>query len=347
MLDALWHNPFRSPSWAWRRANAIHTGSQPGLTMKRDGKPGMKRVRPLMRYLRGWQKCHNDIQKAELAAHEPKLFWAHSVFMADDAPVKWLIEARLLARETDNEIAARLGCDPSIVACYHDTFFDVREKINYRDYIINSVFGEACYRGLSERRHDLLWKLFGYYGGPHVLDTVSSRLGGSVWCNSPEQASKFLQDTAINAMKQKAAIAALTVPINSETHIDLIESFVKYVEIERNTESQGQARDQIVDNIQATLEALPFAAYKGAASLKGTLEQYDNTSVELRTDELLAASLGAQLPYADMLTTMCFPPPPALTVELVEKADKDVPNEEHQGSRSTAHAGNRRRRLKG
>jgi hypothetical protein len=297
----------------------IHDGTNPGLSFKRDGKEGCRRVRPILRYLRAWRQCSNDAERAQLAGHCPYLFWAHTIYLQDNAPAKWLIEARLLARESDYEIASRIGMSPEIIKCYHDTFFDVREKLDYRDYVIAMVFGEAAFRGLSERQHDLLWKMFGYLGGPFVIDSVSSRLINASWCNSSEAAGSFWQDIALNVMKHKAAVATLVVPINSETHLDLISAFVKYVEIERTTDSQGQARDQIVDNIQQTLTLLSFSVVSQEKPIQGLLEPYDKSGVELHTDEMITLSMGGQLPYAEMLKNMHFPPPP-LQLEVTADA---------------------------
>lgn len=330
MLEQLWHNPLRSPVWPWLRATGIVDGTFPGLSYHRDGREGCKRIRPIIRYIRAWRRCTSDAERAQLALHCPHLFWAHSIFLQDNAPAKWLIEARLLARESDYEIASRIGCSPEIVKCYHDTFFDVREKLDFRDYVTSMVFGEAAFRGLSERQHDLLWKMFGYLGGPFVIDSVSSRLINASWCNSAEAATSFWQETALNAMKHKAAVATLVVPINSETHLDLIGAFVKYVEIERTTDSQGQARDQIVDNIQQTLTMLSFSVVSQDKPLTGVLEQYDKSGVELHTDEMITLSLGGGLPYADMLKNMHFPPPPLqleVTVEPTPEPTKESTKE--------------------
>lgn len=269
-------------------------------------------MRPLIKYLKAYNQCHDDQQKLELASHQPDLFWAHSIYQQPDGVAKWLIEARLLARESDMEISARLGCTVGIVRSYHDNFFDVRPKLDFRDYILHAVFTEAIYRGLHERQHDLMWKMFGYFGGPFVIDAVSSRLINPTWANSANDASSFFQDVTLNVMKHKAAVAVITVPINAETNLDLIATFVKYVEIERTTESQGQAKDQIVDNIQKCMELIPFKVISEDRPISGILEQFDKSAVELNSAELLAVSVGAELPYADMLLNMHFPPPPAL-----------------------------------
>lgn len=313
MLSCLWNNPLRSPSWPWQRANGILHEDAPKLSANTDGRAAVSRVRPLLRYLEAYDKCHTDQQKLELATREPDIFWAHSIYQQPDGPAKWLIEARLLARESDMEISARLGTTPGIVRSYHDYFFDVRPKLDFRDYILHAVFTEAIYRGLHERQHDLLWKMFGYFGGPHVIDAVSSRLINPTWAGSPSDAAAFFQDTVLNVMKHKAAVAIITVPINAETNLDLISTFVKYVEIERTTESQGQAKEQIIDNLQECLQMIPFQVISEDRPIRGVLERFDRSAVELNSEELLAVSFGAELPYADMMVDMQFPPPPALT----------------------------------
>ena len=114
----------------------------------------------------------------------------------------------------------------------------------------------ACRR----RDHDLLWKLFGYLGGPYVLDAMISDIPHPTWANRAEDIPGFFQHTAISIMKMRAAIAAVCAPSDQRAQLDLIEAFVKYVEIERTTDSTGNAQDQVQEGLQQLLESLPFAA---------------------------------------------------------------------------------------
>jgi hypothetical protein len=156
-------------------------------------------------------------------------------------------QARVLAGESDEEIAYKVGTDPEIINAYINVFFDVRGKMNHTDYMVNVVMADAVTRGLQERHYDLLWKLLGYHGGTHVLNAVINKFTHTDRPDNPQGVSNFFQDFAVNAIKYKAAIAALTVQANTHTQLPLIDSYVKYIEIERSTQV-------VVDTVRDALD---------------------------------------------------------------------------------------------
>jgi hypothetical protein len=123
--------------------------------------------------------------------------------------------------------------------------------------------------------------------------------------NSAEGVPSYFQDAAINILKKKTMMAALAVPVENHTHMHLIEAFVKYVEIEKTTDSAGQANDQIQQGLQDLLESLPFAAV-GVANKK-QLPAIDTCAAELRSDELMLTTIGCKMPGAEFLQQLRFP----------------------------------------
>lgn len=278
----------------------------PAPTARRDGE-GYKWIKQAAQFQRAMNRCVTDRQRTALSLECPALFWARWVYLKASSPFKYAIEAHLLARESNREIAFKNGCSLEVVEAYEQLFFNVRERLAHREYIVNVVMGEAVHRGLHERSYDLLWKLFGYAAGPCVLDTMIGRLPLLCWTHRPEDVPSFFQDTAISLMKQKATIAALTVPVNSSTHIDLIAAFVKYVEVERTTDSLGKTQEQIISNINSVLGAIPFAVAQPGGVPSGYLAAYDASAAELRSDEMMLAAAGIPLPGHRMLLDLKFP----------------------------------------
>jgi hypothetical protein len=80
------------------------------------------------------------------------------------------VEARLLAGETFEEVAARCDSRVEAVEAYHALFFEVQGVLKAADYIANVVIGRRLHCGLTEEDVDLLLKCFAYCGGPLVLD---------------------------------------------------------------------------------------------------------------------------------------------------------------------------------
>jgi hypothetical protein len=297
----------RAPHWRWLRAIQIDAGG-PRASRNTDGSGGFAWIRRALRLKRRHAMAANRPHLLfALARGDRALFWAHSIWAEEKAPTRWAIEAHILAGESDDEIAKKVGCEPDVITAYEAVFFNVREKLEQIEYISNVVMGEAVARGITERQYDLLWKLFGYRGGPHVLDAMVGKFSALSKPQRPEEVSQFFQEAAINAMRHKAAVAALTVPINTHTQLPLLDAYVKYVEIERTTHSSQQAHVSIVQNIGAMLSALPFKVGTKLDSAGDKMVPFDNNAAELRSDELMVVAAGGKLENQPLLEELKFP----------------------------------------
>lgn len=307
MFQAVRDNPRRAPNWRWLRAVEIDSGG-PRASRAIDGADGFEWIRRAIRLKRRFEQANNRPAAIyALLQRDRDLFWAHSIWAEDKAPTRWGIEARVLAGETNEEIAAKVGTSPAVIAAYEQVFFDVREKLQNTDYITNVVMADAVTRGLQERQYDLLWKMLGYKGGAHVLNAVISKSSALTRPETPEEVAGFFQDFAINAMKYKAAVATMTVQINTHTQLSLIDSFVKYVEIERTTENATKAHSTIVENIGAMLSSLPFKVGTKLDSDTLKMLPFDNGAAELRNDELMVLSTGGSLKNKQTIEDLHFP----------------------------------------
>lgn len=307
MLQALQHNPRRAPHWRWLRAVQIDAGG-PKTTRTADGPAGFTWIRRALRLKRHFERAQNDHNALCALIHrDSDLFWAHSMWAEEKAPTRWAVEARILAGQTDEEIAQTLGTTPGVINAYANTFFDVREKMAHNDYVVNVIMGDAVTRGLQERHYDLLWKLLGFQGGPHVLNAVINRFTPTNKPTGPEGVSGFFQDFAIGTMKYKAALAALTVQANTHTQLPLIDSFVKYVEIERTTENATKAQSTIIENIGAMLTSLPFRVGTKLDSEAVKMLPFDNGAAELNSAEMMAIATGGKLADQPAIEQLTFP----------------------------------------
>lgn len=309
MLETLRSNPSRVVDWRWQRA--CQWGEDPCDALKprvrRDGRDGSKWINKAIRFKALYDETEDDKDRACLSDQFPAMFWAHSIYQDDGNPQKYAIEAYILAREKDHEVGFRAGCAPEIVEAYEAVFFNVRDKLRHMSYIINVVLGDAIHRGLHDRRYDLLWKLCAYQGGPYVLDMLISKYSQIAWASDPSAVGAYWQDTAINALKMKAALASLTVPVNSQTNLHLLDIFNKYVEIERSTDTQGQQQAAVLENLQAMMQNLPYSMAGQSEDETRHLIHYNAVGAELRYEELMIVSAGHELPYAKELEAIGYP----------------------------------------
>ena len=280
-----------------------------------DGRESFIWIRRSMRFLDAYRRCkHDERLLTELALRDPLMFWPHEFYHDESSRrFRFAIEARFLARQTNREIAFHAGCAEEFIEVYEAVYFNVREKLKYKDYIVNSVFREAASRGIKGRNCDLLWKLAGYFHGPRVLDALISGFASPTWVTRAEDVDACFQDIAVKTIKRKAAIAALAVPIDSTTHMNLINAFVKFTDIEQNSGGPGTANDQILKNVDAMLKALPFGVGTRSEDhlrQNPAVAQFDDIAAELRSDELINVAIGRANPQLDQLKDLTFPPTP-------------------------------------
>jgi len=259
------------------------------------------------------ESCQNDMDRVLLSERWPEIFWAHWAWSSETNPQKFSIEAHILSRENDFEIGYRCGMPPEYVEAYEALFFNAREKLQHPQYVINCIIGPAIHRGISEREYDLLWKLYGYFLGPHVLMALESKFSNPSWCGTPDGVGASILDDAIGTLKLKAALAAKTVPVNQHTQLALMEQFTKFVEVERNTDSAGKAQEAILDHIQAMMTSLPFniggrdPRNNNLMIDRGPLEPFEQSAIELTYEETLRVSVRQPIANAETLKQLAFP----------------------------------------
>lgn len=326
MLEATFSNPFRVPHWRWLRAAGYLDGRQRRPTKKRDGAEGYRWIKRAANFQHAYNACDGDGDMIELAETYPDIFWAHHAYRERGGnPMGYQIEAHILARDSDFQVGYHAGLSPKLVEAYEALFFNVRDRLDHQGYILHQVMGPAIQRGLSEREYDLLWKLYGYFCGPHMLLALINKFPNPGWCSTPDTINSVVQDDAINTLKLKAALAAKIVSVNQHTSLSLLDTFTKFIEVERTTDTAGKAENQILDHINAMMTNLPFTVggrtppkvnNARANSRVMTLRQ---SAVELSFEESMAVAAGQPIENEDMIlqlgavdpdgNSLAFPPP--------------------------------------
>jgi hypothetical protein len=156
-------NALRSPAWRWERACELRNQGQ-ALSFERDG----SRTEYVYRYLTttlDWGR-----------AADPDLHAAIEIYQRGGER-RMLIEARILARQSTAEIAARYDLPVEVVAIYEEAFFDVRERLDACDYILREVIGLDTHSPLDPAT---LLKKFAYFGGPIILELVLAEMFSGV-----------------------------------------------------------------------------------------------------------------------------------------------------------------------
>jgi len=305
-------NPMRPVDWRWERARIIRETKY--FRLRNEDEWTQKTVKFQKQLL----KCKNEFDRYTLMCKEPDIYFAYNIRGAIGTDIKKVItikdeiEARLLAGEDDQSIADKAGCSVATVNAFEHMFFSVKDKLKNTTYILHQVLGPAIHRGLYERDHDLLWKLYGYFCGSRVIDALTTTFTNPVRPNTPEEVDAMFVDDTRETMRRKAALAARTVGVNEHTQLAILQTYAQFLEIEQ--ESVGTAGEStIIENIKVMMTGLPWTT--GSAALASSdhklLTHYDKQGAELRADEILAISAGMESLEHEDLTNIKFPEAPA------------------------------------
>lgn len=311
-------NPIRAVDWRWLRATGFIDGSERAPSRVADLPAGFKWIRAAIRFARERGTVISDSDLSMLKSRRPAIYWAHQIWDNRSHPLRAEIEARILARQDDHAIGFHTNTSPRIIEAYEALFFHVRDLLHRPAYILHTAIGPSLQRGLSEREFELLWKLFGYFYGPYVLNDLVSKCTNPMWCATPDNTGSAWTDNAIGTLKMKAALAVTTVPVNQQTQLALMDIFTKFIEVERTTDTAGKAHDQVLDSINAMLHAFPLNVSgldptdkaKRLMMDTGPMAAYDASSVEVSYAECLKISTGQRLPNERQLLSERFPEPP-------------------------------------
>lgn len=300
-------NVRRPPDWRWQRAGEIldHGGR---VVRGRDD----QLVKEVCKFRRLLARCQDDYDRLTALDACPALFEAYSLFDASESPVehKWELEARLLAREPMADITRKTGIPAETVAKYEQVFFDVYSRLDAPSLIFHTVIGRSVQSGLAEREYDVLWKLFGYSGGPLVLDAYVYKMPILQTVVSPEGVRAFYKEQTKDTIGMKACVTALTTPINWQTRELILGTWERLLQMEVNAGAAGIGQEAVMANLDGLMKSLVWTKHRPGVddNISGPAASFETSGVRLRAAELAFLSTGQTPEGLDhLLGTVQFP----------------------------------------
>lgn len=159
-------DPFASPDWRWRRACQVHelVREHP----RRQRRPDWDSLQPLLALIEAVNPIGRK-KRTEPVSHE--LLAAYRLYEAG-GPTRWEMEARILARQSDEDIAAAMGLAAGVVNDFEHCFFGVRDRLSASDLVLLEIIGYLPFGGIREGDLRTLWHFYGYSAGPKMLEIV-------------------------------------------------------------------------------------------------------------------------------------------------------------------------------
>lgn len=190
-----------------------------------------------------------------LSCYDPALVQAHLLRWSLDAEDRAIVEARILAGETDAEIGRKRGIMPAAVDWYEGLFFCVRDRLECSDWIRNTIQemgGEKLLFGkdnLNEQQRHTVYRLFGYYHGADMLDATIHTFSPRPL--KAEDCPDWIDD-ALRTSIRAAAMAA--VAKFNKTNIHLL--FQTALKIIKQRRSSDISTVDVTKNIEALVDNL-------------------------------------------------------------------------------------------
>jgi len=300
-------NPLQRPDWRWQRVLELCSGVYPKRCSWRDD----DFIRGTRQFIlkRSHHLTENEAKRL-YSNHLPltAAWFIRAAANSGMSHIIYKIEARLLARQTNEEIADAVGTQPDVIEWYHALWFDVRPRLQHRDWVQDIVLAPAVMRqygegswagvswGLAAPFYDATLKLFAYYGGPDAIDLLLTGGFDITKCpRSPEEVKSWLVDTWKQSMAQRSAAAMMTTHIDKHTAIHLFTLHANLLASAQAVEgAERSARDAgLIEATTKLMTSMPLACGTiGEAVERKAKAPVVNGHFEPRTDELLAMHAG-------------------------------------------------------
>jgi hypothetical protein len=160
------NNCFRPLDWRLRLARRIVAGH---LRAPRHREHAS--LRAAVHFLREEARCRTDRGLARLRERWPAMYAARRLAEVDN-PLGWEVRARIVAGQSDAEVAGRCMLSPETVHLFEALFFSVRDRLGAGDWISGQVIGPGLWRGFTTEEIGRLWMAVANHGGPLALDAV-------------------------------------------------------------------------------------------------------------------------------------------------------------------------------
>jgi hypothetical protein len=291
-------NPLRPVDWRLRKAVEI--------ICENDWTPprGDYLLR-IVQFLRARRRVRDSSQMFVLSRRMQDAFEAFAIYEAGSGDLRSVIEARMLARQSADQIAQMAGVQSPTITFYGAAFFDVQGRLDARDFILQGVILPEMRVGTQRATRHAMWKLVGYLAGPDALEKA---LYGAVsgQATSLENLSEGLAESARTLAQQRVAdLVASPYPSDLQLAAHL-QRLAKKPEGKGNSDPQTDYEKAI----QAMLDTLPWRLKAGDVDddrLPAEVRELEEMGVTLRAHELVLLGLGGSLPNVEALKTARFP----------------------------------------
>ena len=299
----------RDPGWRFARVlHLLESGPRPLRPTRNDDRYIRGYVKFLTEYRYAWTRAESEMEQLHRdPADSPRLsrlfakfaerWYSYRWHMHEDREWRALLQARILAREDDDEIAVHFGTLPKVVHWYERMFFNVRDRLESRTWIAKTILQSATFRAanrdgsMTENQRDLMYKLFAYYGGSYALDAVITGFEHDAMPASASGVSLWFEKTAKSLLRIRATTALQLFEANKFNVMQLFDLCFNVMSVMERAGTTGSPLEEAVADALSSLNWQ--MAVRDEQSLFATSDCLQGPA-EPRTKELLMLSSGEE-----------------------------------------------------
>ena len=245
-----------TPDWRHRTAESILNLS----TRKRWLSEDLEcKTRKLFEYRETCNRVRAHVTEPRYADRmcarvDQTLYAACHIYEQPGDITRTMLEARILAGQTDKEISDVSAIPIDVVQAYGDYFFDVRDRLLARDWICSEVLGRVFQCGDAQWQQAMTAKYFAYFGGPHVLEAVMYGIDTSHGiCSTADDLSSWADRAIRFKMKIQAAILTTTYSPSRFDMTDLMSGYISLASLENKERDLG-GEENVLTKILETVK---------------------------------------------------------------------------------------------
>ncbi|MFO0822827.1 MAG: hypothetical protein U0792_06865 [Gemmataceae bacterium] len=168
-----------------------------------------------MRYQRLWNRTSPERRPVVLRLNYPELHRAHELH-EQGGKLRAELQARILARQPVEDIAGCLGLSVGVVVWFEALFFQVLDRLRYRDWVVLRVIRWWTFDPVKGRDSDTLLRAYGFWGGVAALEATLPYLLG----NHLQQAPVMDLNTPEGRLDRSIRLAIMvdSLPLTNKTN---------------------------------------------------------------------------------------------------------------------------------
>ena len=289
------YNPFRATCWRYNRV--LHLADRPKVLPCASYDDELVREARDFFVLRRAAKRGDELAYNKAICSNPGMHYAFQLFEHYDSDARRHIESRLLARQSNDEIASLSAMLSDGIETYEQLFFNIRDRFECSDWIVRQAIApvsDSYSASDPHKNYELSMKFFAYFAGPVALNAIITGWCGGDFAKDKSELLELYDYQYRFSLRRKSTTAATVFEVNKYNVMQLFDLHQRLMEAE-SAHGNDKNKTDIADNILGMLNEIEWTV--GSIDVKNhdassALKEFDEMAAELRDSEMLSMRNG-------------------------------------------------------